>query len=461
LRFIQGFEDLTETLRRITIRSRRVVLPDGERAAMVSVDEAGRIERVGAYSDADGGEVIDAGDLVLMPGLVDTHVHVNEPGRTEWEGFDTATRAAAAGGITTIVDMPLNSVPATTTIGALDEKRRAAAGRIHVDVGFWGGVVPGNHDHLLPLARAGVLGFKCFLTPSGVDEFPHVDEADVRRAAPALVEGRSPLLVHAETPSMIDADWGARSNPASYRAYAASRPVAAESSAIRMIADVARDSGLVAHIVHVTSEEGCAEIDRARHAGLPLTGETCPHYLFASAEDIPDGATLWKCAPPIRPAVHREALWTALRRGTLSLVASDHSPSPRPMKCVESGDFQRAWGGIASLQLALSIVWTAAQARGYALNDIVRWMSLAPAALAGLTGRKGAIAIGADADLIVWDPHARFVVDPALLHHRHPITPYAGRELKGRVEQTWLRGRLIYDRGSFTGSQGAFVARLH
>lgn len=440
------------------IRSRRTILPDGECPAAVHIGAGGAIVHVGDYDDLHGGESVDLGDRVLMPGVVDTHVHVNEPGRTEWEGFETATRAAAAGGVTTIVDMPLNSVPATTTVEALEAKRRAACGRAVVDVGFWGGVVPGNAAEIAPLARAGVLGFKCFLVPSGVDEFPHVNETDLRAAAAPLADAGLPLLVHAELPRFIDADWAGRSDPRSYRAYVASRPPDAEVHAIEAVAALARDYGIHVHIVHVSSARGVDAIEAAQRAGVPITGETCPHYLFASADQVADGATLWKCAPPIRSREDREGLWSGLDRGVITLVASDHSPSPASLKCLDAGDFSRAWGGIASLQLALSIVWTAAASRGYAVGDVTRWMSAAPAALAGLTHRKGAIVPGVDADLIAFDPDARFVVRADALWHRHPVTPYVGLPLRGRVEQTWVRGRLVYEHGAFHAGAGALLA---
>ena len=330
-------------------------MPGGERPASIHID-GGRIVAIGDLAgDAPAGaEVVDCGDLVVSPGIVDTHVHVNEPGRTEWEGFDTATRAAAAGGVTTIVDMPLNSVPATTTVAALDAKRHAARGRCHVDVAFWGGVVPGNEDSIDPLVDAGVRGFKCFLVPSGVDEFPHVGEATLRRAMPVLARRRVPLLVHAELPERLVAHAGPVQ---SYRAYEATRPVAAEVGAIQLMVTLARDTGASVHIVHVSSAEGVDAIAAARAANVAMTGETCPHYLAFVDEEIPDGATEFKCAPPIRSGKDRDALWGGLENGTLSLVATDHSPAPPALKC--PGDFVRAWGGIASLELSLPVVWTA------------------------------------------------------------------------------------------------------
>jgi allantoinase len=431
----------------LVVRGRRIVLPDGERPASIHID-GGRIIAVGAGGDVDApdgaeiAEIIDAGDLVVSPGVVDTHVHVNEPGRTEWEGFDTATRAAAAGGVTTIVDMPLNSVPATITADALEEKRRAARGRCHVDVGCWGGVVPGHEASLLPLVDAGVRGFKCFLVPSGVEEFQQVDEHQLRRAMPMLARRQMPLLVHAESPDRITVH---RGHAASYRDYAATRPAAAEVDAIRLMARLARDTGAHVHVVHVSSAGGVDAIADARAAGTPITGETCPHYLTFTAANIPDGATEYKCAPPIRDDEDRDALWRGLRSGTLSLVVSDHSPAPAAMKC--PGDFVSAWGGVASLELALAAVWTGARARGFSVSDVARWMSEAPAALAGCSGRKGRIARGYDADLVVWDADREFTVEPGRLQQRHKITPYAGRRLRGVVQMTFLRGERIWDGG--------------
>jgi allantoinase len=451
----------------IVVRSRRVVLPDAERPASIHIDR-GTITAVHAYDDvAAGSRIFEAGDLVVSPGIVDTHVHVNEPGRTEWEGFDTATRAAAAGGVTTIVDMPLNSVPATTSVEGLRAKREAASGRCHVDVAFWGGVVPGNAadlDALDKLARAGVRGFKCFLVPSGVDEFPAVDEGDLRRALPVLARRGVPLLVHAESPRLI-ADSGSRNadsrgpiyTPQSYATYLATRPPEAEVEAVRMMIRLAEEFRVRTHIVHVSAAEAVDEIARARAAGTPLTAETCPHYLTFAASDVPDGATAFKCAPPIRESPHRAALWDGLRRGVLDLVATDHSPAPPALKCT-GGDFLRAWGGIASLELSLAATWTGLRAfgasTGLGFTDLARWMSAAPASLARLADRKGAIAVGRDADLIVWDPETAFTVDPATLQQRHKLTPYAGRCLNGVVRTTFVRGERVWDDGRLTRSGG-------
>jgi allantoinase len=380
----------------------------------------------------------DLSDLVVMPGIVDSHVHVNEPGRTEWEGFATAGAAAAAGGVTTIIDMPLNSVPATTTVRALEEKRRAALGT-PVNVEFWGGVVPGNHRELDALADAGVRGFKCFLAPSGVAEFPCVDEGDLRAALPVLARRGLPLLVHAEwPPSLRPPPIGADTR--AYATWLQSRPDAAERDAIALLVGLCRDYRAPIHIVHLATASALPLLREARAAGLPITVETCPHYLMFSAEEIPDGATLFKCAPPIRSAATRDRLWEALAGGTIDLIASDHSPAPPALKA--GGDFVQAWGGIASLELGLAAVWTAAAARGIGLDRVSDWMSKAPAALARL--RTGAIAEGMPADLVVWDPSVEWTVDQERLHQRHKQTPYHGRTVRGRVIETHVRGRVVY-----------------
>jgi allantoinase len=371
-----------------------------------------------------------------MPGLVDTHVHCNEPGRTEWEGFATATRAAAAGGVTTIVDMPLNSVPATTSVDAFHAKLAAAHSKLTVDVGFWGGVVPGNAAELRPLREAGVLGFKCFLVPSGVDEFPGVGEADLRVALPVLAALGVPLLAHAEVPGPIEAATATlgEASPHRYATWLASRPPAAEIGAIELLLRLCREHGARLHVVHLSASGAVDILRAAKAAGQPVSVETCPHYLALCAEEIGDGRTDCKCAPPIRERANNEALWAALEEGVIDLVASDHSPCPPAMKNLptgadaadrdaERGDFFRAGGGIASLELGLSVVWTTARRRGHGPERLAQWMSAAPALLAGLESRKGSIAPGRDADFVVWDPDATYTVDPARLHNRHTLTP--------------------------------------
>ncbi|HVR95800.1 MAG TPA: allantoinase AllB, partial [Thermoanaerobaculia bacterium] len=422
---------------------------DGIRPATVHIKE-GRIERVGGPDEIPPeSSLIDCGSSVVMPGVVDTHVHVNEPGRTEWEGFETATAAAAAGGVTTLVDMPLNSIPATTTREALRAKRAAAEGKCAVDVRLWGGVVPGNAAELSGLLEDGVLGFKCFLVPSGVDEFQHAGEADLREAMPVLARHGSVLLVHAELPGPIAAaarvwDGAGPEGLREYGRYLSSRPDAAEVAAVELMIRLCRETGCRVHIVHVASAEVLPLLRAAWEEGLPVTAETCPHYLTFAEEEIPDGGVAFKCAPPIRSRENRERLWEALRDGVIDLVASDHSPCPPEMKKAESGSFRDAWGGIASLQVSLPAVWTGARERGFTVADVAEWMCAAPARLAGLGGEKGAIAPGYDADLVVWDPEASFEMDPIRLRHRHKITPYAGRTLYGVVRRTLVGGEDVF-----------------
>ncbi|MBI4510967.1 MAG: allantoinase AllB [Deltaproteobacteria bacterium] len=425
-------------------------MPDAIGPASVHVRD-GRIVAVAPHDVAPVGcDVLDFGDAVVMPGVVDTHVHVNEPGRTEWEGFESATSAAAKGGVTTLVDMPLNSVPPTVSLGALLEKHRAAKGHCAVDVGFWGGVVPGNERELAPMvSQGGVLGFKCFLVDSGVDEFPRVSEDNLRTSMPILSALGVPLLVHAELPGPIDE--AARSqltfpgSPKKYATHLASRPRAAENQAIALMVGLCRETRARVHIVHHSSSDAIPLLREAKREGLPLTAETCPHYLRFSSEEIPDGATTFKCAPPIREQENRELLWQALGEGMLDMVASDHSPCSPALKHGDTGDFARAWGGIAGLQLSLPVTWTEAHRRGYTLSDIVRWMCVGPAHLAGLENRKGKLAVGLDADMVIWNPEERFRVEPGILRHRHKITPFQGLDLLGTVQRVFVRGKLVFD----------------
>jgi allantoinase len=419
------------------LRSTRVVRPEGVGPATVWVRDG----RIAAVDDA-GGEVLDLGELVIAPGLVDGHVHVNEPGRTEWEGFATATQAAAAGGVTTVIDMPLNCLPVTTTRAALEEKLRALPGKLSCDVGFWGGVVPGNTGELAGLAAGGVLGCKAFLVHSGIEEFPNATEADLRQAMPVLRDLGLPLLAHAELAGEVTVT---ERDVRAYRGYLQSRPAAWEDAAIALLVRLCRETGCPVHIVHLSSASGVPLLRAARAEGLPVTAETCPHYLCLEAEEIPDGATHFKCAPPIRDHRNREALWAALREGVIDYVITDHSPCTPQLKLPRRGDFHQAWGGIASLQLGLPAIWTEARRRGATVADLSLWMSERPARFAGLGQRKGRIAPGFDADLVVWDPEAPLVVEEAGLFFRHKVSPYLGRTLQGRVRQTWLRGTLVYD----------------
>ncbi len=433
----------------LAVASQRIVTPEGERAGAVLV----RGERITAIVDGGavpaGTPIEDVGDLVLLPGLVDSHVHVNEPGRTEWEGFDSATRAAAAGGVTTLVDRPLNSSPVTTSRDALERKRDAAAGRGRVECAFWGGLVPGNAAEVGKLLDAGACGVKAFLVHSGIADFPAAAEADLRRALPILAERGKPLLVHAE----LSHDAApAPGDPRRYATYLESRPPSWEREAVALLLRLCRELRAKVHVVHLSAAGAATLVAEARRDGLPLSAETCPHYLALSAEEIGDGRTEFKCAPPVRERANQDALWDALVDGTIGLVVSDHSPCPPALKQQEQGDFMAAWGGIASLQLALPVVWTEAKRRGIAIGRLAEWMAEAPARLAGLTARKGRIAPGCDADLVAFDPNAAFEVRGEGLHHRHKLTPYAGRSLDGVVRRTWLRGRPIFEAGSFPGA---------
>jgi allantoinase len=437
------------------VRGERIATSAGIVAGTLHL-AGGRVMRVSHIDDvggARGAEVLDARNLVVMPGLLDTHVHINEPGRTEWEGFASATRAAAAGGITTLLDMPLNSVPATTKSSALDKKRRSAAKQCRVDVGFLGGVVPGNVGELPQLWADGVFGFKCFLVPSGVNEFHNVTMSDLRNVMPMLAQLRAPLLVHAELPGPIEAaaaELRGR-DPRAYATYLASRPAAAEVKAVQAMIDLARRYSVRVHIVHVSASDVIPLLREARTDRVPITAETCPHYLAFEAEQIPTGATEYKCAPPIRGNGNRESLWRALQEGVLDLVVSDHSPCPPALKRRDSGDFFAAWGGIASLELTFAVVWSEARKRSLPFELALRWMCEGPARLAGLHRNKGRLATGYQADFALFDPDLAFEVNPKELHQRHPITPYAGRTLHGRVRATYLRGQLVYANGETVG----------
>ena len=418
--------------------ARRAITPDGEKPCSVGVRD-GAIAAVEPL-DSLGAQrhVRLRDDEVLIPGLVDTHVHVNEPGRTQWEGFATATRAAAAGGVTAILDMPLNSIPPTCDRDALEQKRTTADGECFVDVGFWGGAVPDNHASLPSLYADGVFGFKCFLLDSGVDEFPPLDDAGLVRAMRTVADLGALLIVHAEDADSLGPPAAGRT----YSAYVASRPVAAETRAVARVLDGARATGASVHIVHVSAAESLELLDAARTDGVDVTAETCPHYLALASEEVPDGATVYKCCPPVREAANRERLWTGLASGQLDFVVSDHSPCTPDLKRSDSGDFGTAWGGIASVQLALPVVWTHARARGHSLTDVTSWMAENPARRVGLM-RKGALTVGFDADLCVFAPDESYDVDDVPLYQRNPATPYAGATLTGRVRETWLRGSRI------------------
>ncbi len=434
--------------------SRRVVTPEGVRPTAVLV-EGERIRELVelGHVPQEVVEVQDFGDAAVLPGLVDSHVHINDPGRTDWEGFETATRAAAAGGYTLLVDMPLNCLPAITNTAALEGKRKAARGRCRVDWMAWGGVVADNPGDIEALAKAGVAGFKCFLVHPGIDGFTMVTEQKLRTALPPVARTGLPLLVHAELPGPIDsateklesADWS------EYPTYLQSRPEEAELAAIRLLLSLCREYKFRLHIVHLSAGAALPELCAARSAGLPVTVETCPHYLHLAAEAIPKGATLFKCAPPIRNRENRERLWQGLREGTIDLVATDHSPCPPEMKRLAEGNFRSAWGGIASLSVALPVMYTEARERGFGLTDIARWMAEGPAKLAGCNMRKGRIAAGYDADFVVFDPEGEFVSSENRLHYRHAVSPYLGEKLRGIVRATYLRGSPVFLDGEFPG----------
>jgi allantoinase len=437
----------------LVVRAARAVTPAGEKAVCIGIT-GGRIAAVEPLSARLSGRVVVelSEDEVLLPGLVDTHVHVNEPGRTEWEGFETATRAAAAGGVTTILDMPLNSLPPTVDVAALEVKQKAAEGKCAVDVGFWGGAIPGNLGDLRALHEAGVFGFKCFLVHSGVDEFPPLARADLVSYLEELARFDALMIVHAEDADAIEQ--APDPSGGRYDDFLASRPRSAEDAAITTVVAATRRTGARTHVLHLSSADALPELRRARAEGLPITVETCPHYLSFEAEAIAEGATQFKCCPPIREADNRERLWQALVAGDIDCIVSDHSPCTAELKRLDVGDFGLAWGGISSLQIGLPAVWTGARARGHSLVDVVRWMAEHPARLAGLT-RKGRLEVGADADLCVFAPDEAFTVDASRLHHRNRVTPYAGRSLDGVVRSTWLRGQRI----GASAPSGRFLVR--
>jgi allantoinase len=440
--------------------SRRVATPDGIRPGAVLVLDG----KIRGFIQADqipaDAQVHNFGEAAILPGLVDSHVHINDPGRTDWEGFETATRAAAAGGYTTLVDMPLNCLPATTTVAALAAKRKAAQQRCWVDWLAWGGIVRNNasdnagnnQSEIEALAAAGVPGFKCFLIHPGIDGFTMVTEPELRAALPHVARTGLPLLVHAELPGPVDeatqrlrhADW------TRYSTYLQSRPDEAEIAAIRLLLSLCREYKFRLHIVHLSTSRALSQLCAARAEGLPVSVETCPHYLDFCAEEISDGATLCKCAPPIRSRENRERLWQGLKDGIIDLVATDHSPCPPAMKRLDEGNFKTAWGGISSLSLALPVMWTEASRRGFALTDLTRWMSEQPARLAGCAASKGRIAEGCDADFVIFEPEAEFVATEDRLHYRHAISPYLGKRLRGVVKATYLRGKPAFNDGQFS-----------
>ncbi len=436
--------------------STRVVLPGQIKEAVVLVEDGKIADVMYGIPPADI-ELVELGNSLLMPGVIDPHVHINEPGRTEWEGFETATKAAIAGGVTTLVDMPLNSSPVTTTAKAFDAKLAAAKNKLHCNVGLWGGLIPGNTGDIEPLVKKGVLGFKAFLTHSGIDDFPNATEADLRKAMPLIAKHGLPLLVHCE---LTDDKKRTTGNVRSYNNYLTSRPAAWENEAIALMISLCREFNCRTHIVHLSAAESLKQIAAARKEGLPLTVETGQHYLYFNAENIPDAQTQFKCAPPIREKANNDKLWQALKDGLIDFVATDHSPATPSLKEMESGDFMKAWGGIASIQFALPVLWTAARQRGCDFTDMARWLCENPARLIGLSHQKGSIARGFDADLVVVDDDKSFIVEEAICHHKHKSSPYMGEILSAVVQQTYLAGQKVYDNRKFLHlNQGKIILR--
>ncbi len=442
----------------IVLHSNRIVLPNGISEAYVLIDN-GRITDVcPSLPDGNNFEVVEMGQNLLMPGVIDPHVHINEPGRTDWEGFDSATKAAIAGGVTTLVDMPLNASPVTTTVDAFKQKLAATANQAHTNLGFWGGIVPGNEAEIEALIQAGVLGFKAFLTHSGIDEFPNVTEADLRKAMPLIAKHNLPLLVHCE---LTDTEERSAGDLRSYQNYLHTRPKKWENDAIALMIKLAVEFDCKVHVVHLSSAGAIAQLQQAKEKGYPITVETGQHYLYFSADQIQDGQTQFKCAPPIREKENNEELWLALKAGIIDFVATDHSPATPGLKELASGNFLKAWGGIASLQFALPVLWTAAQKRGCSFRDIITWLCEHPAKLIGKEKSKGKIAKGFDADLVVIDEAAVFRVTKDMILHRHKITPYLNEELSGVVKQTYIAGNKVYDEGEFFLNKGSLIFPDH
>jgi allantoinase len=449
-----GVKCNTEVMNTFAINSNHIILP-GRTTAGYVVIEQGLIADIVLHLPSSINQVVDVGNKILMPGIVDPHVHINEPGRADWEGFHTATKAAIAGGITTLVDMPLNASPVTTTVDAFEEKLICTQNKLHTNCGFWGGIVPGNENEIMGLIEHGVLGFKAFLTHSGIEEFPNVTEADLVKVMPIIAKFNLPLLVHCELSD--DKPYSTAANPCSYQDYLESRPKQWEDDAIALMIRLCEKFHCRVHIVHLSSANSIQQIKEAKHRGLPLTVETGQHYLYFSAEQISDSQTIFKYAPPIREKHNKELLWRALRDGVIDFVATDHSPAPPEFKALESGDFIKAWGGISSLQWALPALWTEARKRGFPATDLVQWLCEKPAAILGDKFKKGRIEVGYDADLVVMDPDQKFKVASKNIHHNHKITPYLHHELFGVVEQTWLGGKKVFDKGQMKLKEGKLL----
>lgn len=442
----------------LVVAGERVVTPEGVRPAAVLVSD-GRIAGVVNRDEVpEGAPGFDAGGLAVMPGLVDSHVHVNEPGRTEWEGFESATKSALAGGVTTIVDMPLHSIPPTTSVQAFEFKWEAAQGQVYCDAAFWGGLIPGNAGQLERMAEDGICGFKCRFAPAAVEDFPPVGSEELRAAAAALRRARTPLLFDAELPPSEAAAAELEEDPRRYERYLASRPASLEAGGVALAAAFCRETRLPVHICNLSTADALPEIEAAKAEGLPLTVETCPHYLTFAGEEVDDGRTDFKCIPPIRRAADREGLWRGLVSGAIDMVVSDHNPCVPSLKLLQEGDFGRAWGGVSSLQIAFPALWAQARRRGHGLELLALWCAQRPAALARLSQRKGRLAKGLDADIVVWDADCEFTLQPQMLRHRHKVTPYLGKKLRGMPSAVFLRGKKVFDNGAFLGgAQGELL----
>ncbi|MEO6523659.1 MAG: allantoinase AllB [Mucilaginibacter sp.] len=440
-------------MNRFAIKSTNIITSSGVVKGLILI-ENGTIVNVLSYDAKTSFPIKDVGDKIVMAGIIDPHIHINEPGRTDWEGFNTATKAAIAGGLTTLVDMPLNSAPVTTSVAAFKEKLAAAEGQLHTNVGFWGGVVPGNTDEIEPLIKMGVLGFKAFLTHSGIDDFPNATEDDLRKAMPIIAKYDLPLLVHCELTDDFKVE---NQDPLSYQDYLTSRPKYWEDNAIDLMIRLCEEFDCRVHIVHLSSSNSISAIAEAKKQRLPLTVETGEHYLYFNAEDIKDGQTQFKCAPPIREKTNNDLLWDALKQDVIDFVATDHSPAPPDLKQMQTGDFTKAWGGISSLQFALPVLWTAAKKHNCMLNDIAKWLSENPAKLIGKEDKKGKIEPGYDADLVIWDAETSFVLTEDMIQHKHKVTPYLGQTLYGIVEQTYIAGNKLFDKGTFQLNHGKVI----
>ncbi|MDC0479949.1 allantoinase AllB [Candidatus Marinimicrobia bacterium] len=430
------------------IASQKVLTLEGEKPAAILIKGEKILDVVSIENIPENCPTEDMRNNVIMPGLVDAHVHINEPGRTDWEGFETATKSAAAGGITTLVDMPLNCIPVTTTVDALNQKIIATIDQLWIDCGFYGGLIPDNIQDLESLADAGVLGFKAFLSPSGIDEFPNISEKHLREALPILAKKGIPVLVHAE----LENEATSSEENKTYKYFQESRPKSWENNAIKLLIQLCREFNVHIHIVHLSSADILPEIAQTRKDGFPLTVETCPHYLHFSSERISDGDTRFKCAPPIWNGENRENLWAGLEEGIINFITSDHSPCTPELKNLEAGNFEKAWGGISSIQFALPVIWTECKQRGYSLEQLINWMSKQPAKFVGMDDLKGQISPGFDADLVCWNPDKKYIIKKEAIHHKNKLTPYEGESLYGVVNATFLRGQKVYENGQFLGN---------